>query len=132
MKSHTIELAPGYVTYENRLKPRWLSTVNRRLGRTAWLAASLLPATALIIAAVWAVSHPDWILFLQAGSWAFGFVFLGLALDAEKMHTAWLNVLSAASVFVLTWLSKGLGPDLLIIVTAIYAAWITAALFKRA
>jgi hypothetical protein len=132
MKSHTIELTPGYGTYGKKLKPGWLSAVNTRLSRTVWLAASLLPAAALIITTVWAVSHPGWILFLQAGSWAFGFVFLGLALDSEKIGTAWLNVLSAASVFALTWLSKGMGPDLLIVVAAIYATWITAALFKRA
>ena len=57
---------------------------------------------------------------------------LGLALDSEKIGTAWLHVLSAAAVFGLTWLSKSLGPDLLIIVAAVFAAWIPAALFKRA
>ena len=132
MKSHTIELSPGYGRYENRLKPGWFSTVNTRLSRSVWLAVSLLPAAALLVTAVWAVGHAAWIPYLQAASWAFGFVFLGLALDSEKIGTAWLHVLSAAAVFGLTWLSKSLGPDLLIIVAAVFAAWIPAALFKRA
>jgi hypothetical protein len=130
MKSHTIGL-PRYEAYEKSIGLNWLSGLDVRLRQVARMILASIPAAALLIALVWAIGISGGSVYLQASAWALGFVFLGLALDSEKMGELGLHILSALALFALTWLSKSQGLELLVVAGAIPAIRLSVALFRR-
>lgn len=131
MKSHTLEL-PQTEAYENSIDLAWVSRLDSGLQLAVKLAFSLLPALALVIASAWISAQPGWVIYLQAGTWAIGFVFLGLALDSRTIGRVGLNALAGLALFGLTWQSRNFGAELLIVAAVIMASWMAAALFSGA
>lgn len=91
---------------------------------------ALVPALALVVASAWLVSMPDLVVYLQATLWASGFVFLGLAIDTEPPANG-LSLLSGIALPVLAVLSSRVAVELAIVATALVAAWVAAAIWRR-
>ena len=90
----------------------------------------MVPALALVVASAWLVSMPDLVVYLQATLWASGFVFLGLAIDTEPPANG-LSLLSGIALPVLAVLSSRVAVELAIVATALVAAWVAAAIWRR-
>ena len=130
MKSHSIEWSP-ITTLEGRkvLNPtRQLQGVLRLVTR-AFLA--LVPALAIVVGAAWLITLPDLVLYLQALTWAGGFVFLGLALESDSVERFILNAATGIALPALALLSSRIGAELLIVAATLVAAWLAAALLRR-
>lgn len=131
MKSHSIDYTPSEA-YENNLDLAWIGRFTQALRLFSQVALYLIPSVALIIGSAWVAAHANWVIYLQAGTWAIGFVFLGLALDARKIGGAGLNVLAGLAIFILAGLSRYYGADLLIVATAVIAAGLAGTLLSGA
>jgi hypothetical protein len=100
-----------------------------RLATKALLA--LVPAAAILVGAAWMVSLPELVLYLQAMTWAAGFVFVGLAIESESAEASILSLATGIVLPVLAALSARLAPELLLVAAALIAAWIAAAILRR-
>lgn len=129
MKAHSIEWSQPE-PYENSIDLESIWRINDALSWAARVFVALVPAMALVVAAVWVVSLPQWILYFQVSVWAMGFVFLGLALDSRRFSISGLHILSGLALFLLAWLSRNLGGEFLIVAAVLVAAWVAAALFR--
>ena len=134
MKSHSIEL-PRYERFEDRFdsprKTGWLRRLNKgqRLALKAF--AAVVPALAVVVVSLWIIAQPGLVIYLQAGTLAFGFVFLALALESRLLVTALLHALSGLALFVLSRASIHFGAEFLLLSAVIMAAWLAWALFRR-
>jgi hypothetical protein len=90
---------------------------------------ALAPAVAMVTVAAWLVTMPGLVVYLQAGLWASGFVFFGLALDSEKTAIG-LSVITGFALPLLAWLSSKTSVEFLIIAVALVAAWMAAAVWN--
>jgi hypothetical protein len=130
MKAHTMEWVP---TAEPRFaKNRAFAqrvTEALRLATKALLA--LVPAAAILVGAAWMVSLPELVLYLQAMTWAAGFVFVGLAIESESAEASILSLATGIVLPVLAALSARLAPELLLVAAALIAAWIATAILRR-
>ena len=83
MRTHTLELT----TISSRKEARKFHPA-RRLKRVMCLSANLflalVPAFAFITGAAWLVTEPELVVYLQVALWGAGFVFLGMAVDADS------------------------------------------------
>jgi hypothetical protein len=99
------------------------------------LAVALLPALAIVIGSVLAVSTPGMEVYLQALLWTGGFLFYGRAFDAGRPHVAALLVVTGIAVQALAWVSDRLAPELAVAAATLVAAWVAAiiatAVFRR-
>lgn len=131
MKSQTIEITQTEA-YENSIDVAWIGRLDNSLQQGIKAAYALLPAVALVIATAWVAAQPGWVVYLQAGIWAIGFLFLGLTLDSRTIGKAGLNALAGLAMFILAWQSRNFGTELLIVAATVMGAWIAAAIFSGA
>lgn len=92
---------------------------------------ALVPALAIVVGAAWLITLPDMALFLQASIWAGGFVFLGLAIEAETAELSILNLATGIALPVLALLSSNVGLELVIVAATLVAAWVAAGILRR-
>jgi hypothetical protein len=130
MKTQSIELFP-VVRREGATVRGALSPLKSLLGLGARAFLALVPALAVVVGTAWLVTVPDWVIYLQATTWAAGFVFLGLALESERAETALLLSFTGVALPVLAYLSSTLAVELAIVAATLVAAWIAAALLRR-
>jgi hypothetical protein len=130
MKTQSIELFP-VVRREGATVRGALSPLKSLLGLGARAFLALVPALAVVVGTAWLVTVPDWVMYLQATTWAAGFVFLGLALESERAETALLLSATGVALPVLAYLSSTLAVELAIVAATLVAAWIAAALLRR-
>lgn len=107
---------------------QWLS---QALGSASLILLSVLPAFTLLVLFTWGSSVPSLLPYMQAITGLSGFVFLALAVDAEKM-AAVLQLLSAAAMFALAFVAASVSPELLIVAAAVVAAWTVPGLYRYA
>jgi hypothetical protein len=134
MKTHTIQWTP-IDTRDSRIvlqSPRPLRAV---LGLASGLLLAAAVALTILTGAAWWVTQPELVIYLQALTWAGGFVFVALAVESEGPRTALLNLATGVALPLLAWLSAHLAVELAIVAAALVAAWaaswIAAALFRR-
>jgi len=128
MKTHAIDWnGPEFKKRQERLDPAGRLSGATRVVSRAILA--LAPATAMVIIAAWLVTVPGLAVYLQAGLWASGFLFFGLALESDKA-TIGLSVLTGFALPLLAWLSSTTSLEFLIIAVALVAAWIASAIWR--
>jgi hypothetical protein len=130
MKTHSIEWSSiGAPDSQVVLDPvKQLSKV-MSLASRALLA--LVPALAIVVGAAWLITLPDLALFLQASIWAGGFIFLGLAIEAETAELSILNLATGIALPVLALLSSRAGLELVIVAATLVAAWVAAGILRR-
>jgi hypothetical protein len=129
MKTHSIEWTNSYEA-GNTISPIPVKRVNNALQLAAKAFRALVPALAIVVGAAWLVTVPDLVVYLQAALWTSGFVFMGLALDVDKRGSG-LSLLTGIALPVLTLLSSRVAVEIAIIATALVAAWIAAAIWRR-
>jgi hypothetical protein len=130
MKTQSIELYP-VVRREGATVRGALLPLKSLLGLGARAFLALVPALAVVVGTAWLVTVPDWVMYLQATTWAAGFVFLGLALESERAETALFLSATGVALPVLAYLSSTLAVELAIVAATLVAAWIAAALLRR-
>jgi hypothetical protein len=124
MKTPAIEwTGPEFKKRHQRLIPA--GGLSRATSGVSRVILALAPAAAMVIFATWLVSLPGLVIYLQAGLWASGFVFFGLALESEKASIA-LSVITGFALPLLAWLSSTTSVEFLIIAVALVAAWMAA------
>ena len=99
------------------------------MDKTTSYLASALTAVGVVIAAAWLITNPAMVLYLQATVWTAGLVFMGLAIDAEKLSTTRLAIATGIALPALAYLSKQFGPELLVVAAFLVGAWLAAALY---
>ena len=130
MKTHSIEWSP-IQTRERvvALNPARQLQGILRLATKAFFA--LVPALAIVVGAAWLVTLTDAVLYLQALTWASGFIFLGLAVESESAELSILNLATGIALPVLALLSSRFAVELMIVAAALVAAWVAAAILRR-
>ena len=88
------------------------------------------PALGILIATIWLISAPGLLPYLQAALWATGFVFMALAVEAERPHAAALLLTTGLALPMLAWLSSRLAVEFIVVAAALIAAWLVAAVLK--
>jgi hypothetical protein len=130
MKTHSIEWssigAPDSQVVLDPVKQlsNFMSLASRAL-------LALVPALAIVVGAAWLITLPDLALFLQASIWAGGFIFLGLAIEAETAELSILNLATGIALPVLALLSSNAGLELVIVAATLVAAWVAAGILRR-
>ena len=130
MKTHTIEWTPLH-TRDSRIvlvSPRPLGAV---LGLATRLSLALLAAAALVVSVAWWVAQPELVVYLQALTWAGGFVFLALAVEAESLQSSLLNLATGLVLPVLAFASSRIAPEIAVVAAVLVAAWVAAAILRR-
>jgi hypothetical protein len=130
MKTHTIE----WSNIEPRNSHLGLNPIKQLSGLMSLVSRAflaLVPALAIVVGAAWLVTLPDMVLFLQASIWAGGFVFLGLAIEAESAELSILNLATGIALPVLALLSSTIATELVIVATTLVAAWLAAGILRR-
>jgi len=112
--------------------PRQRSTrvLYQFMDRVTRYLASALTAVGVITAAVWLINQPSMLLYLQVTVWTAGLVFLGVALEAQKLATTWVAVATGIALPVLAYLSKNQAPELLIVAASLVAGWLCFAVYQ--
>ena len=130
MKSHSIE-------WNAMERPKRAFEIGsaERLNRLHQVAVrgfvALVPALAIFVGAAWLASSAGLSVFLQATLWASGFVFLGMALESEKQRTAYAAVAMGIALPSLAYLSSTAGMEFALVASALVAAWVAVAIFRR-
>jgi hypothetical protein len=129
MKTHAIEwTSPDLTGSTGSLHPVENLNSATRLVRRGILA--LTPALTLIIGAVWLITIPQMVVFLQAALWTSGILFFGLALDSQKA-TIGLSLATGFALPLLALLSSTVAVEFAIVAVALVAAWVTAAIYNH-
>jgi len=131
MKTHTIAWTPPLHSRDRSIvlhSPRPLHAV---LVLATRLALAALLALGLVVAAAWLVMQPGLLPYLQALTWAGGFVFLALAVEADTPQSSLLRLATGLALPLLAWMSSRVAPELAIVAAALVAAWIVAAVLRR-
>lgn len=130
MKTQSIELFP--LPRRNQATARHaLPRLKSVMGLTARTLLALVPALAVVVGSAWLVTIPELVVYLQATTWAVGFVFLGLAVESERSETALLLSLTGIALMTLAFLSSRVAVELAIVAAMLLAMWVTAALIRR-
>jgi hypothetical protein len=129
MKTHTIEWLQNDFPSRTAIAGS-AKTLNRILGLAAKGFTALVPALAIVVGAVWAITLPGLEQFLQASLWASGFIFLALAVDSEKPAVG-LQLATGIALPVLALLSSRVAGEFAIIAAVVVAAWIAASILRR-
>lgn len=130
MKTQTIPLPP-LVHRDFTAARNALPKLRSATGLTARLLMAMVPALALVTGSAWVVTAPDLVPYVQAATWAAGFVFLGLAIESERSETALLLAATGVALPILAWLSSRVAVELAIVAATLVAIWILAALARR-
>jgi hypothetical protein len=128
MKAHSIEWTDFNRTYTTTRNP--VGSLNSVFQLVTKTFLALVPALAIAVGAAWLVTVPDLIIFLQAGLWASGFLFLGLAIDSEESMVA-PSLATGIALPVLAVLSSRIAPEIAIIAATLVAVWVAAAIWRR-
>ena len=129
MKALTIEWSQN--DYLNRTAITGSAqTLNRVLCLAAKGFTALVPALAIVVGAVWAITVPGVEQFIQASLWASGFVFLALAVDSNK-PTVGLTLATGIALPVLALLSSNVAGEFAIVAASLVAAWVAASILRR-
>lgn len=129
MKTQTIESFQNDFTV-NTAVADWVRTLNRVLCLAAKGFTALVPALAIVVGAVWAITVPSLEQYLQASLWASGFVFLALAIDSAKPTVA-KTLATGIALPVLALLSSSVAGEFAIVAAVIVAAWVAASILRR-
>lgn len=129
MKTQTIESFQNDFTV-NTAVADWVRTLNRVLCLAAKGFTALVPALAIVVGAVWAITVPSLEQYLQASLWASGFVFLALAIDSAKPTVA-KTLATGIALPVLALLSTSVASEFAIVAAVIVAAWVAASILRR-
>lgn len=129
MRTHTLEMN----TISSRKEIREFHPA-RRLKKVMCLSANLflalVPAFAFITGAVWLVTEPQLVVYLQVALWGAGFVFLGMAIDAARPFNL-LYALTGLSLPVLAMVSSRVAAETAILAVVVLAVWTSVAIWKR-
>lgn len=129
MKTHAIEWfqkdLPGGTALQGSAR-----TLNRALCQATKVFTALVPALAIIVGAVWAVTVPGLGQYLQASLWASGFVFLALALDSTKPTVGW-PLATGIALPVLALLSSRVAIEFAIVAALVVAVWVATSILRR-
>jgi hypothetical protein len=130
MKTQSIELFPQ-IRRDERIMPFALPRLKPVAGLTARVLMALVPALVLVVGTAWLVTAPNLVIYLQAATWAAGFIFLALAVESERPDTALLMALTGVALPMLAFLSSRLAVELAIVSSMLVAIWVAAALLRR-
>ena len=129
MKTHTIEWFQN--DFSNKIGIAGLArTLNRALCLAARGFTALVPALAIVVGAVWAITDPGVEQILQASLWACGFVFLALVIDSEKPPVG-LPLATGIALPVLALLSSRVASEFAIVGAVLVAIWVAALILRR-
>ncbi len=120
MKTLTATLHPSQKSRPARPGP-WLDFMTTCMHDVVTLSIAALTAAAVITLSVWAAAfgaNP----VLGAGTWALGFIFLGLAVDRRGL-SARLAMATGAALPVLALLQDRVSPGFMIVSGVLLAAW---------
>ena len=111
-----------------------ITPVVKKLASALHQAAKVISIPALTMAIVAGVFEtimtPGLEIILQAGLFVSGFLFLALAVDAEKASTGWLLAATGIALPVLAWLSTDGSRAFTFAAVLLIALWVTAATVK--
>ncbi len=91
---------------------------------------SVLTVIAIVTGAAWLINDPALVIYLQVAIWTSGLVFIGLAIEAENLSTAWLSLATGFALPALAWLSTQMGPEMLVVAVLLIATWLASAIFQ--
>lgn len=92
--------------------------------------ASTLTLLAMVTGAVWLINDPAMVIYLQAAVCTSGLIFIGLAIGTEKLSATWLSLATGFTLPALAWLSKQMGPEMLVVAVLLIATWLASAIFQ--
>jgi hypothetical protein len=134
MKTHTIQWTPIH-TRDSRIVLHSARPLRAVLGLASGLLLAAAVALAILTGAAWWVAQPDLVVYLQALTFAGGFVFVALAVEAEGPRTALMHLATGIALPLLAWFSAQLAVELAIVAAALVAAWaaswVATALFRQ-
>lgn len=130
MKTHSIEWSPIH-TENSQIVLNPARQLQRILSLATKTFLALVPALAVVVGATWLVNQPAEVVYLQALIWALGFVFVGLAVEAESAEMALLHLATGIALPVLAWLSAQVAIELVVVAATLVAAWVAAAILRR-
>ena len=130
MKTQSIELFPHPRRNESTARYA-LPRLNSVMGLTMRTMLALVPALAIVVSSAWLVTIPELVVYLQATTWAVGFVFLGLAVESERSESALMLSLTGIALLTLAFLSSRVAVELAIVAAMLLAVWLVAALVRR-
>ena len=105
--------------------------LNRLLCQSANLFLAVVPALAVVVAATWLITAPDLVVYLQAGLWLAGFVFLGIAVDSVK-PVAVLSLVTGLALPILALISSHVAVEVAVLAVAVLAVWTAVAIWRFA
>ena len=105
-------------------------TLNRALCLAARGFTALVPALAIVVGAVWAITDPGVEQILQVSLWACGFVFLALVIDSEKPPVG-LPLATGIALPILALLSSRVASEFAIVGAVLVAIWVAALILRR-
>jgi hypothetical protein len=120
MKTLTATLQPSQ-KLRSATREKWLSFVTASARDVVTLSIAAMTTAMVITLSVWAAAmgaNP----MLGAGTWAMGFIFLGLAVDRRGL-SAHLHTATGAALPVLALLQDRVSPDFMIVSGVLLAAW---------
>ena len=130
MKTYSIEWTP-VISRESHVIINPIRQLPGVLKLATRALLALLPAVAISLGATWLVTLPEHVVFLQAALGAAGFVFFGLALEAESVESSILNLATGIALPVLALLSSQVAIEFAIVAATLVAAWVAAAILRR-
>lgn len=92
--------------------------------------ASVLTAVGVVTGAAWLINDPTMILYLQVTTWTSGLVFMGVAIEAEKISNTWLAVATGIALPILAYLSQNEATELLLLAASMVAGWLAVGVFQ--
>ena len=130
MRTHTLEWSE-IRTGESHVSLDPVRKLPLLLKQVARAFLALVPALGIVVAASWLITLPDQVVYLQALTWAAGFVFLGLAIESETADGAILSLATGLALPLLALLSSRVAMELVVVAAALVAAWVAAAILRR-
>lgn len=104
----------------------------RFMDRAMSLFTAAFTAFVIITGAAWIVGNPALVLYLQTAIWTAGLVYVGVAIEAEKLSTSGWALATGLVLPVMAFTSQRSGPEWLIVAAALIAAWVAAAVYRFA
>ena len=130
MKSHSIEWNAIEAPRASADPAATIGRLDRGLSVAARGFVAAVAALALVVGAAWLASAPGLAVYLQATLWASGFVFFGLALDAEPPFRGML-IATGFALPALALMSAGIAIEIAIVGAVLAALWIAAGIVRR-
>ena len=130
MKTHSLEW-PHIKTRHETVKLNSAVKLGniQNLARRLFVAA--VPALAIIVGAAWAITVPSVEIVIQASIWAFGFIFLALAVEANRDQNYGWAIATGLALPILAILSSRVASEFLVVAAAVIATWVVAVIVRR-